>query len=455
MFNLFNVISWQCIVGPAMILLARKIDMPASWVGFLISFLPLSTLLVVLTVPLVMSWGSKKLMFNAWMFRNIVSCTVFLMPWAIYHYGQRAGWYVLMGSTFLFCVIRAIGAGGWFPWVHEVVPHTQRGLYFSMETAQNHFVNVLVIVGQGLFLSSDPSVNQFLIIYAIGIASGLMSLVWMRRVPGGGAVAEVDEAVRAGFSGYRRSLKDKPYILFILTAVLSFSANSWLGSATVLYMRDVLAMPTNTIMMIVAASSGGILLTIRAWGRYAEHSGSSMTMFLALMGHGVASLFCLAVLPGVWWAIPLLAVAIVLASVFNAALWMASHRAMLNYVPQTGRVAYTNLWTVGTAIALGVTPIVVGQVIHFGEMRGFQACFLISGLACFAAAACSRLVVHDAIPIRRGLTTLFDPTLPVRTFARIAWITLGLHESNRLAPRADEGSSEEGETEESKVLRSA
>lgn len=447
MFNLFNVISWQCIVGPAMILLAREIDMPASWVGFLISFMPLSTLMVVLTVPLVMSWGSKKLMFNAWMFRNLVSCTVFLMPFAIHLYGRRAGWYVLMGSTLLFCVIRAIGAGGWFPWVHEVVPHAQRGLYFSMETAQNHFINVLVILGQGLFLATNPSVEQFLIIYAIGIVSGLLSLAWMRRVPGGGAVVEVSEAVHTGYTGYRRTFRDTPYIKFILTAVLCFSANSWLGSAMVMYMRDVLTLPSNIIMGIVALSSAAILLTIRAWGRFAEHSGSSMTMFLSLLGHGVASLACLAVLPGRAWALPVLAVVMVMASVFNAALWMAAHRAMLNYVPQSGRVAYTNLWTVGTAVALGITPIVVGQVIHFGEIRGFQACFAISGLACFAAATCSRLIVHDAIPIRRGLTTLFDPILPFRTFARIAWITLGMHESNRPEPPEvnDVGRNEEPE----------
>lgn len=431
MFNLFNVISWQCIVGPAMILLARKIDMPASWVGFLISFMPLSTLMVVLTVPLVMSWGSKKLMFNAWMFRNIVSCTVFLMPFAIYQFGQRAGWYVLMGSTFLFCVIRAIGAGGWFPWVHEVVPHEQRGLYFSMETAQNHFVNVLIILGQGLFLSRDPSVEQFLMIYAIGITAGFISLAWMRRVPGGGAVVEISESIHAGYTGYKQMLRDKPYIRFILTMVLCFSSNAWLGSATVLYMRDVLGMPSNSIMAIVAASSAGILFTIRAWGRFTEHSGSGSTMFLALLGHGVASLACLAVLPGTWWALPVLAGVIVTASIFNAALWMASHRAMLNYVPQTGRVAYTNLWTVGTAIALGVTPILVGQVIHAGDVTGFQVCFLVSGLTCLAAAWCCRMVVHDAIPLRKGLTPLFDPSLPFRTFARIAWITLGLHESNR------------------------
>jgi hypothetical protein len=438
MFNLFNVISWQCIVGPAMILLARAIDMPASWVGFLISFMPLSTLAVVLTVPLVTYWGSKKLMFSAWMVRNIVAGLVFLMPLAIYHWGQRAGWYVLMAATLSFCVVRALGAGGWFPWIHEVVPERQRGLYFSTEAAQAHFVNVVVIVGQGIFLSRNPSVNQFLVIYAIGICAGMISLGWMLRVPGGGAVLDEGQPTWAGYRGFRLMLEDRPYLAFILTTGICFSSTAWLGSAIILYMRDILGLPSNAIMGLVACGSGGILLTIRAWGRFAEHSGSGTTMFLSLLGHGLAALACLAVLPGRAWSMPLLVAVIVLANIFGAAFWIAAHRAMLNYVKPTGRIAYTNFWTVGTAIALGVTPILVGQVIDRWHLHGFQLCFIIAGIAGIGSAVASRLVIRDGMPVRRGLTALFDPALPVRTFARIAWITIGLHESNRPASKAIE-----------------
>ena len=48
-FMAFNVVSFQCFVGPAMVLFARKLDMPASWVGFLIAAMPLSMVLVMFT----------------------------------------------------------------------------------------------------------------------------------------------------------------------------------------------------------------------------------------------------------------------------------------------------------------------------------------------------------------------------------------------------------------------
>ena len=31
-FIVFNVVSWQCLIGPVLVLFARKIDMPPSWV---------------------------------------------------------------------------------------------------------------------------------------------------------------------------------------------------------------------------------------------------------------------------------------------------------------------------------------------------------------------------------------------------------------------------------------
>ncbi|HNT90018.1 MAG TPA: hypothetical protein PKL84_19295, partial [Candidatus Hydrogenedentes bacterium] len=110
-FNFFNVISWQCVVGPAMILFARKIGMPASWVGFLISFMPLTMILVLFTVPLVNRLGPKNVMMKGWLSRNLIMSTVFLMPLAVRFWGPRAGWYVLTGATLGFCIVRAVAVG--------------------------------------------------------------------------------------------------------------------------------------------------------------------------------------------------------------------------------------------------------------------------------------------------------------------------------------------------------
>lgn len=430
-FTAFNVVSWQCIVGPAMVLFARRIDMPATWVGFLISFMPYTTLLVAFTVPLVIRIGAKQLMLRTWMMRNLIVIPLFCMPWVVRHAGMQAGWHLLLLTTLGFCLMRAIGSGGWFPWLHEVVPDEQRGLYFSTEAASTQLINVGIILAQGLLLSGNPSVERFLCIYAVGIGAGLFSLKWMSRVPGGEGLGKII-SLRESFAEYRMPLRDRGYVLFVATGSLCLSATSWFSSSCVLYMRDILHLPERNIMLVMSAGSLGVMLTIRAWGRYADHSGSGLAMFKTLTAHSLMVLSFLTLLPGEPWTHYLLPPLYILITIYNSAFWISAHRAMLNLVRDTGRVAYTNLWTIGTAFALGTTPVLAGICIQSAGLFGFQLCFLISGALGLTFALVTRFVVKDSSPMHVSLSRLLNPMLPVRTLARIMWITAGLHESNRV-----------------------
>jgi MFS family permease len=105
---------------------------------------------------------------------------------------------------------------------------------------------------------------------------------------------------------------------------------------------------------------------------------------------------------------------------------------MLSYVKDEGRVGYTNIWIFGTASAMGVTPIAVGFAIDWLGLWGFRTCFIVSCVLGFSCAIVSPWVIRDGKPIENLLGRMMNPTLPLRTLGRIAWITMGLHESNRL-----------------------
>ena len=141
-FIVFNVVGWQCVAGSVLALFALKIKMPPSWIGFLISFMPFTMVLAVGAGPLLTRFGSKRVMFGAWLLRNLLACTVFAMPWAVVRWGPRAAWYVLLVATLGFCLMRSVGVGGWFPWLHELVPERQRGAYFSAEASVGQLLNI-------------------------------------------------------------------------------------------------------------------------------------------------------------------------------------------------------------------------------------------------------------------------------------------------------------------------
>jgi MFS family permease len=424
LFIVFNVVSWQCIIGPANVLFARKIGMPPSWVGFLLAFAPLSSTLVVGTGLLVMHWGAKRVMFFGWLLRNLLSCMIFLLPLAVMKWGPPGGWWMVMASTLGFCLMRAVGVGGWFPWLHEVVPEEQRGVYFGQEASVTQFLNIAIQTAQALILLGDPGVGRFLAVYAIGIISGFASLLLMKRIPGG-APSRGEVSLKMDIDSYRRAFADRRYMFFIITASLCFGMTSWLGGSYVMFMRDALGLTSLTIMGITAISSVCVMLSVRNWARFAERCGSGRAISMAQVGHACGSLCCLLLVPGTVWAQWAIAPIIIMTTLFGAAYWMSVHRAMMRFVKTEDRVGYTNLWTVFTAIALGVVPVLAGMAIdHFGEW-GFRFCFSMAGFGGLCSAFLMRRAAGDGSPINLPANPLQWVMVGPRILKRIARVTLG------------------------------
>ena len=135
--------------------------------------------------------------------------------------------------------------------------------------------------------------------------------------------------------------------------------------------------------------------------------------------------------PNAPWSAWLLPPTLIATTLLGAAYWTLSHRYMLSIVDKEHKVGYTNIWVLGTAISMGVTPILAGYVIEHYGLAGFRAAFAISGVLGLAAGLGNYWVVHNRKPLRHALDELVNPILPIRTLARIAWVTVGLHSSNR------------------------
>jgi MFS family permease len=173
----------------------------------------------------------------------------------------------------------------------------------------------------------------------------------------------------------------------------------------------------------------GVTLTVRFWARFSDHSGSGPAMLKTMWAFSLTALLFLTITPGTLWARLVLPAAIVLTAVFGAAYAVASHRAMLNYVQEHGRVGYTTLWNFFVAGLQGLTPIGAGFLIDHLELTGFRICFALSAAGCFLCGFATHWVVKDSpapVPF-----PFVSPAQPLRTLARTVWITAGLHESNR------------------------
>jgi len=427
-FTAVNVFSWQCIAGPALVLFARALNMPPAWVGLLLSFLSISMLLVVFTVPLVEWLGPRKLLLWTWLARNVLSLSVFLVPWAVSRWGEAGGWQVLLFATLAFSLIRAVGVGAWYPWQHEIVPRPLLGSYLSIEAAMSQVIIIVFSLVMALVLGLGQGLGRFFILYAAGIGAGLWSVQLIRKISGGeSGVVEVMASGRR--PALREALADREYRRFFILAMLGTASVMWLNAASVMYLRDMLFYSETRIMLLLAAGGIGVACTVHFWGRAADRFGSVPAMIQLLGAHALLA-FC-------WWGLlpggrmtGLLAVpVIVFTTIFNGAFTMVSASGMLCRVRDEGRVAYTSLWILGVSTANGLPPILAGLFIDYLGIAGFRLCFLIAGCAGLAASGFMfALSPEEGKPPLHELRHLIQPSQPLRSLARVFWITLGFGE---------------------------
>lgn len=425
-----SIVSFNCIMGAVLILFARRIDMPPDKVGLLLSFLPISSIMVIFAVSLVYRFGPHRLIAASWLGRTLAATPILLLPLVIQCFGPVYGWILLLACSLLYSVIQNIGATGWFPLLHEIIPDSDKSAYFSSEAVTGHVcaisVSVLVAFILGEKAGPETPLSRFLIIYSIGIAAGFLGFYLFRKIPGGRVYKGPISQDRTWRGTYGPALKDKGYMRFVGMVALCMCSACWLNAANIMYLRDVLELPGRTIMLLLSSGSLGIALTVHPWGRHADSQGSPNAIALSMGGYSLVAFFWLFLLPKAPWNPYILTPLIVVGSILMGAFWVTAMRGMLGQIKEEGKIGYTNLWIVCTAAANAITPILVGQVIRHGGIWGFRGCFLISCLGCMACAATARHLPDIGRTDVNLLDILMRPTQPGRTLAKILWISLGM-----------------------------
>jgi MFS family permease len=434
-FSIVNLASWQCVVGQVLILFARSLEMPANLVGLLISFIPFSMLLVVLSIPAVELLGPRKLLITSWLLRNLLISSIFFIPTVTTHYGRDAAWLMLLLAVLGFSLVRAFGVGAWYPWLHEIVPRENIADYFNSETILVQGANILLAVAIAQVLARFSGLTSFFLVYGAGVVIGLASVVMLIFMPGGRKTPKLPGGERR-YAAFYRALADKPYRHFIIVISAALSALMWVGSSAIMYLRDVMLFPDGRIMLITALGGMAVALTIRSWSDLAERRGGNRVMAWMLLLHAAATICWFFLQPGRRFGLALAGLALVGSMVFSISLSTVAARSMLGQVKNEGRIGYTSLWIIGVSLANGIPPILAGQLIgHFGEL-GFRLCFAISIFLGVAVSFLLKNLPETGVrPDLAYLDDLVQPLQPLRWMGRLAWLSLGF--GVRPAPRPD------------------
>ncbi|MDR2370409.1 MAG: MFS transporter [Treponema sp.] len=237
LFNVFNSLSWNFLVGSIISLLAMRLHASATYLGLLNAILYFSFFFLPLGKILARRFSITGIFSFAWTWRAIGMIPVVFAPLAA-ALGRRdlALGLILIGVS-LFHIIRGIGMIGNNPVLNEMAAGSDRGSYMTQIQIINSAVGMFSGFIVAMLLGREPPLFLYSLIMAAGIASGVFSGALIKKVPEppgeeGGRKINLIGIFREAFTqpGLRRFV----WILFIVALVSGVSR-----AFIVIYSREV------------------------------------------------------------------------------------------------------------------------------------------------------------------------------------------------------------------------
>ncbi|NLF15792.1 MAG: MFS transporter [Lentisphaerae bacterium] len=407
-FTFLNTVSWQTLVGSVLVLHARALGMPPGTVGLMVAIMPSTLVLSLGMTAWVERLGPRRLMTAGWTARNLLAFPLVLTPWLYAVWGSRVACWALFAGVLSFCTLRSLTCTGWFPWLHEIIPATERGRYFSSEIILVQVVNIGIGLATFVFLGRNPALWKFAALAGLGITAGLTSISLMRRIPGGGP--GVSRRPHRALLDLRLVGRDRAFLSFVLWTSLGYFVTVGQGTLIVLSMRDYLHIAPAWIMLTTSAGSAAAMLAGPWWGRLADRHGSGPVQVLSgtAMALALAAFACLREPAALPLVMPIFALCVASYSGF----FVAASRGMLQRMRPRLRAGYSAVWQSLTAVAMGSSSVLIGLVIQRVGDPAFTILPLAYAVLMVVAVLRYATLPEESLALASELRAQFNPAQP-------------------------------------------
>jgi MFS family permease len=360
LFSFCNAINWGIVLGAPVILYAKSLGASSLVLGLIAALTPL---LVTLQIPAA-HWlprlGYRRLMLAGWTSRTLVVVALALVPLLPGSDGLHLT--LVLAGLLIFGVLRGVASGVWMPWMSELIPTTVRGRFFSRDQFFGQSGSLVALLAAALVLRGAARPWQYALALAISAAGGLLSLVFMRRIP---EVATPEQMKRSGARvPWTAMLAFRPFFRLIVFNVLFALTLSGLGAFSVAYLRGTAGYSDSAILLIATLSVVGALLTLPWSGPLMDRVGSQPV-------YRVCAFAFAGILAG-WWAVatgliaphtPVIGGLYLLSGMAGVNFAVANARMQSATIPLMGRNHFFALFTVITSLAAGISPIAWGGLL--------------------------------------------------------------------------------------------
>jgi len=255
------------VTGAFMMLFANDVlGFSAGQVAVVAAVTPLISLLRLPFIKLTRRLGFVRTLQVDALLRMVLVLVLICLP---------ASWLTLpvyLGLLLLFSASFRLGKGAvWQPLLRDLTTSRDRGSFFARNRFVFHLAGAVFITAVGALVGSELSIGEYRSMLAIVLVLLLINLIWSSRIPerrdSDDELSNGDDS-RVGLLEVLRNsrLLRRPLVVSML--LLACQAPLF-----VIYLRQVLHVPTNVVSIFLLVQSVGQTLSFVLWGRIADAIG--------------------------------------------------------------------------------------------------------------------------------------------------------------------------------------
>jgi MFS family permease len=359
-----SVFAQYTFFGSIFVLYLNQLGLDKAQIGGLLSLVPFLGIVAVFVAGPLARIGHKRVFLLSTAARTTTAILLLVTPSILLQFGQAAVLGFILVIVALFALFRATAFTAFYPWLQEQVPDAMRGKYTAIKNALASLSSFLAVILAGYVLGSDPGLSRFLILIAVGVVFGYVSVWIATRIPGG-APARGQQAGEDSYQGMVVAARDGNFVRYLLGVGLVTLATVPLVSFVPLFMKEEVGLNSGQVVWLEAGVLVGGLLSSYLWGWFADRYGSK-----PVMAWGV---YLLPLMPLAWLVMPQqstwsLYLALVIAlgqGLFNTGWTIGSGRLLyVRVVPAEKRTAYMAVYFAWMGVAGGLAQLMGGWLVE-------------------------------------------------------------------------------------------
>ncbi|MDR1444659.1 MAG: MFS transporter [Treponema sp.] len=237
LFNVFNSLSWNFLVGSVITLFIMRLQASATFIGLINALLYISFFFLPLGKILARRFSIVGVFSLAWIGRALAMVTTLIAPFAALSGHRDLALLLTALGVGLFHVIRGIGMIGNNPVLSSLSEGPDRGSYMTQIQIINSATGMFSSFALAVLLGRDPPLVLYAVILLLGIVAGVTSGVMVRDIPE--PPMEKDDGRKKFSHVFRESLTLPGIKLFVIILFFVALVSGVSRAFLVVYSREI------------------------------------------------------------------------------------------------------------------------------------------------------------------------------------------------------------------------